>query len=373
MLKSVRNCNALPYAMAFGLILFLAGISQPAALAQNSLGLGGGEQVIQPEGPFAGFLNWINEWQAYFFKSLRDAIAALREDPSNGWYLVGLSFAYGVFHAAGPGHGKVIISSYMLANEIAARRGIALSFASAVLQGVVAIVTMGVLAFILRGSGIRSGEVATVLEIISYALVTALGAWLIWRKIIKPVLKARVVKEAHDHLAAHVHASASVHSPAHAGHGHVRLKHHNNDHNSRAHHDHGHHHHHEHDHDDCGCGHDHAPDPSLLSGKKLKFKEAVSAVLSVGLRPCTGAIVVLAFAFLNGLYLAGIGATLAMSVGTGLTVATLAAMAVGAKSIALRIAGVQEASVFLHRVIEGTGALLVFSLGLLLLLAALPV
>ena len=51
------------------------------------------------------------------------------------WLLVGLSFAYGVFHAAGPGHGKAVISSYMLANEVALRRGIMLSFVSAFLQG----------------------------------------------------------------------------------------------------------------------------------------------------------------------------------------------------------------------------------------------
>ena len=58
----------------------------------------------------------------------------MRTDGSKMWLLVGLSFAYGIFHAAGPGHGKAVISSYMLANEVALRRGILLSFVSAFLQ-----------------------------------------------------------------------------------------------------------------------------------------------------------------------------------------------------------------------------------------------
>ena len=56
------------------------------------------------------------------------------------WLLGGLSFLYGVFHAAGPGHGKVVISSYVLANETQLRRGVTLSVLSALLQSVVAVV-----------------------------------------------------------------------------------------------------------------------------------------------------------------------------------------------------------------------------------------
>ena len=64
-------------------------------------------------------MNWINVQQQDFYRSLTGALKAMREDGSKLWVLVGLSFAYGIFHAAGPGHGKAVISSYMLANEVA--------------------------------------------------------------------------------------------------------------------------------------------------------------------------------------------------------------------------------------------------------------
>ncbi|TIV12992.1 MAG: delayed-early response protein/equilibrative nucleoside transporter, partial [Mesorhizobium sp.] len=73
-------------------------------------------------------LMWINLRQQEFYHSLAAAMKAMRQDGSKLWLLIGLSFAYGIFHAAGPGHGKAVISSYMVANEVALRRGILLSF-----------------------------------------------------------------------------------------------------------------------------------------------------------------------------------------------------------------------------------------------------
>jgi hypothetical protein len=96
-----------------------------AAHAQSSLGIGASEAVVQPTGGlFGGFFLWINEMQRSFYREMTDALKAMREDGNAAWLLVGLSFAYGIFHAAGPGHGKAVISSYMLANEdaIEARR-----------------------------------------------------------------------------------------------------------------------------------------------------------------------------------------------------------------------------------------------------------
>ncbi|MEQ9248487.1 MAG: delayed-early response protein/equilibrative nucleoside transporter, partial [Nitratireductor sp.] len=98
-----------------------------AAMAQSSLGIGAAEPAITPTGPFAGTLQWINTQQQAFYRTLTGALKAMREDGSRLWVLIGLSFAYGVFHAAGPGHGKAVISSYMLANEVALRRGVILS------------------------------------------------------------------------------------------------------------------------------------------------------------------------------------------------------------------------------------------------------
>ena len=92
--------------------------------------------------------------------------------------------------------------------------------------------------------------------------------------------------------------------------------------------------------------------------------------MAVGLRPCSGAIIVLTFAFLNGLFVAGIFSTLAMSLGTGITVATLATLAVTAKNTALKVAGMQDNVAVFHRVVEIGGAALVFVIGFLLFSAA---
>ena len=314
------------------------------ALAQNSLGLGNSEQAIRPEGMFAEILLWIQQQQQEFYKLMTDALKTIQNDGNAIWYLTGLSFAYGVLHAAGPGHGKAVISSYMLANEVAARRGIMLSFASALLQGLTAVLIMGAIILFLRGTGIKSGNLSGTLTITSYFLVMLLGIYLLWIKIFKK-------KQLHAHAHEHAH------------------------HHDHSHHDHNHTHpdpHHVHT-DDCGCGHSHAADPKMLEGKNLSFKEAWSAVLAVGVRPCTGAIVVLSFAFLNSLYLAGVTAVLAMSIGTGITVAIIAIIAVTAKNTAVRIAGAQDSLGTIHRVIEISGAALVFLLGFLLFTAALTV
>lgn len=109
----------------------------------------------------------------------------------------------------------------------------------------------------------------------------------------------------------------------------------------------------------------------MLSDQEFGLRQAWSAILAVGLRPCSGALIVLTFAFLNGLYFAGIAATFAMAIGTGLTVAVLAALAVWAKDAAIRIGGAAERGAAVHRVIEIGGAAMVFLFGLTLLLAAL--
>lgn len=312
--------------------VFLSGNIE--ALAQSSLGVGRSEQAIKPEGMFGGLLLWIQQQQQSFYKAMTTSLKAIKDDGNTAWYLIGLSFLYGVFHAAGPGHGKAVISSYMLANEVAAKRGIVLSFASALLQGITAIVVISTIMLFLRGTGIKTSNLAGTLEITSYFLVMLLGVYLLWTKVF-------VKKSAHAHTHDHKHGH---HTPHHDPH-HVHT-------------------------DDCGCGHSHAADPKMLEGK-LGVKEAWSAILAVGLRPCSGAIIVLTFAFLNGLIVAGVLSTFAMSIGTGITVATLALIAVGAKNTAIKITGAQDSLATIHRVIEISGAALVFILGLLLFSASL--
>lgn len=336
-----------------------------AANAQNSLGLGQAEQAIKPEGPFAGILFWIQQQQKAFYKAMTDALKLIRSGNGGMWVLIGLSFAYGVLHAAGPGHGKVVISSYMVANEVQLRRGILLSFASSAMQAMVAIAAIGSIVLFLRGLGLRQADLARYLEIASYAGVTALGAWLLWRKLFPDRRTQTVALAATGHGAVHVHHDHHHHD--HHDHGHRDHGHHGHTHHGHEGHHHGHDHHHG---DVCSeCGHAHLPDPSLLEGR-MGIREAWTAVFAVGLRPCTGALIVLTFSFLNGLYLAGILSAFAMAVGTAITVSAIATLAVTAKNVALRLSSGSELRSGIYRAIEIGGAALIFVMGLTLLAAA---
>jgi nickel/cobalt exporter len=86
------------------------------------------------------------------------------------------------------------------------------------------------------------------------------------------------------------------------------------------------------------CGSTHMPDPRLIEGA-FSWRKAVGAVAAVGIRPCSGAIIVLVFAFSQRLFLAGILSVAAMSLGTGITVAVLAGTAVYMKERAVSFAG----------------------------------
>jgi len=306
------------------------------ALAQSSLGIGSAEQTLPSGGLFGDLTMWINTQQKAFYRALSGALKAMREDPAKLWVLIGLSFTYGIFHAAGPGHGKAVISSYLIANEQALRRGIAISFAAAFAQGLMAVVVIGVTFLFLRGTGIKMTSATYWLEIASYALIAAFGGWLLWRKL-RPMMVSTAVAQHHHNHHDHVH-----HGHSHA-HGEV-----------------------------CpDCGHSHAPDPKALQTDDFSWRGAGSAILAIGLRPCSGALIVLTFALLNGLYLGGVLSVAAMSVGTAITVSILATLAVTAKGFAVRLASTETAAARVSGGIEIAGAALVLILGLLLLTAAL--
>lgn len=340
--------------LALGYVLTLfAGYAH----AQSSLGIGNNEAVVPSTGMFSGMLNWINLQQQQFYRSLTGALKAMRDGGGGVWVLVGLSFAYGVFHAAGPGHGKAVISSYMLANEVALKRGVMLSFVSAFLQGITAVVMMTLVFLVLRGTSVSMTNATWFLETASYALIAAFGAWLLWRKL-RPMLRG--AQPVHSLSAAHAHDRGHDH------HDHANCGHDHDDHS----HDHGHHHHGEGE--VCAtCGHSHAPDPKLLEGKDFDWKAAWSAVAAVGIRPCSGALIVLSFAFLNGLWAGGVLSVFAMALGTAITVSALAVMAVTAKNWAVAFAGDGRAGNRIHNAIEIGGAALVMLLGLVLLAASL--
>lgn len=347
------------------------------AHAQSSLGIGANEATLPSTGFLAGLLNWVNVRQQEFYRALTGALKSMRDGGGGLWLLVGLSFAYGIFHAAGPGHGKAVISSYMLANEVALRRGILLSFVSAFLQAASAIVLMGAVYLALRGTSVSMTDATRFLEIASYVLIAAFGLWLLWRKA-GTRLAALVGRGPAHSLSAASAVTAAHHAHDHHHHGHAHVHHHDHGHHG---HDHSHHHH-DNDHAHHGhvhahgevcetCGHSHAPDPALLAGRDFDWRAAWAAVAAVGIRPCTGALIVLSFALLNGLIFGGVVSVLAMALGTAITVSVLATIAVTAKNWAVAFAGDGRMGNRIHAGIEIAGAAAVFLLGVILLSASL--
>jgi nickel/cobalt transporter (NicO) family protein len=318
-----------------------------ALMAQNPFG--GPRPPAEPQ--VGGIIGWILAKQSEFYREMSSTIRAAKSDGSAVWTLLGISFAYGIFHAAGPGHGKAVISSYLVANEETARRGIVLSFASALLQALVAVAIVAVLAWLLSSTAKTMCSAEKAIEIASYALIAAFGARLVWTKG-GGFMRALQAKPAPAMAASHHHEH---------DHGHHR---HDHDHG----HDHHHHHAHGHDHvHDEHCGHSHGPTPDQLAGPG-GWQRGLGAIFAVGLRPCSGAILVLVFSLAQGLFLAGIAATFVMGLGTAITVATIAVIAVSAKGLARRLsAGREGGGALIMRGIEfgAAGLVLLFGLGLL--------
>lgn len=263
---------------------------------------------------------YIQAQQQNLHRSLAGAIRALKSEGSvsAAWALISLSFLYGLFHAAGPGHGKAVLSAYLITQPTALKRSLALAAASSFMQGVTAIVVVtGIITVF--GLALRSsGVIVQWLEAASFSLVALVGIWLVWRsaKAIAPRFGLSLGSSEHHH-----------HS-----------------------HSHGHDHDHHHDHSDgssCSdghCGHAHMPTPAQAQNAG-SLREMAGIVMSIGIRPCSGAILVLVFSQVVGMTLAGIAAVLAMSAGTALAVATIALAAVGMRDGAWALTRLDDARV----------------------------
>ena len=292
-----------------------------------------------PPSEVGGFTGWILAKQAEFYRMLSGLIRAAKADGSAAYTLLGISFLYGVFHAAGPGHGKAVISSYLVANNETWRRGIVLSFASAILQAFTAIAVVGVAAVFLGATAKAMGNTVRVIEIVSYALILLIGLRLLW---VKGRAFLQVLGGGKGHRHDHGHE-----------HGH--------------HHHHHHHHHHDHEQEASAWGHGHAPEPSELAGAHW-LKRGLTAIVAVGLRPCSGAIIVLVFALAQGLFWIGVASTFVMGLGTAITVAAIATLAVGARGLAGKLAKAKPgAGLIILRGLETAAALVIVLFGAALL------
>jgi nickel/cobalt exporter len=346
----VRLHTSFAHALLIGILVLSAIVAVDGALhvlmAQNPFG--GPRPPAEPQ--VGGIVGWLLAKQSEFYREMSATIRAAKSDGSAVWTLLAISFAYGIFHAAGPGHGKAVISSYLVANQETARRGIVLSFASALLQSLVAVLIVGICAWLLNATAKTMCGAEKAIEIASYALIAAFGARLVWTKG-GGFMRGLQAKPP-------VPAMAAVHQHVHA--------HHHHDHDHHHHGDHGHDHHDDHVHDEH-CGHSHGPTPDQLAGPG-GWQRGLGAIFAVGLRPCSGAILVLVFALAQGLFWAGIAATFVMGLGTAITVATIAIVAVSARGLAERLSSGREGGgALIMRGIEfgAAGLVLLFGIGLL--------
>ena len=298
------------------------------AQARNPFNVG----ISEGGGQASGLVGWILAKQSEFERMMSASVRAIRAGDGGLWALLSIAFSYGVFHAAGPGHGKAVVAAYMFANEQALKRGLVISFAAAVLQGVVAIAIVGTLAILLNATARQMRDAASVVEVASFAGLALFGLWLFWRKARllwamlrpQPQISSRFACEACGGDEEHEHGP--------------------------------------------NCGHFHMPDPAML-GKHFSWRDAALTVVTAGSRPCSGAILILVFALSQGIFMAGVWATVAMALGTAITTGALAAVAVLAKGAALRLTGeTSRKGVIVIRALECAAALAVFLLGLGLLL-----
>lgn len=297
------------------LLAVLAGIvATHPALAQSPFG------VAAPLPESGGIAGFILAKQAEFYRLLTSAVRASKQDGSALGLLGGISFAYGIFHAAGPGHGKAVISSYLLANEATLKRGIGLAFASSFAQALTAILVASVFAVVIGATAATMSRAVYIIELAAYALIVLIGLRLAY-------FKGRALIAAWRGEPAHLHAPGEA----------------------------------------CEDGHGHLPAPEDLP-KGNGWREWWGAVLSVGLRPCTGAILVLVFALTQGIFWVGAVSTLLMGIGTAITVSTIAALAVFAKHAAVRLAANRPGSggALLLRGVEFLAALTLIAFGLAL-------
>lgn len=282
---------------------------------------------------------WILETQRSLHRQLTEALHAVDEAQTvvTATLLLGLSFLYGIFHAAGPGHGKAIISTYLLTHRESLRRGLLLSVSASFLQGITAILLVATLLLLLGWMTRETLAQVRHLEMASFLLVSLLGTWLIlralrggWRMWNQRGNPSATLAVSPSHPATPDHPQPTAHPSV------------------------------------CGCGHSHVVSPNSSSAW-------LPAVLAVGIRPCTGAVLVLTVSHLLDLWLTGVLAVLAMSAGTAITVAVLALLAVSARDVAGKLVGTSGSSFLqgLGPFVNLLGGLIILWIGLTLLLGQL--
>jgi ABC-type nickel/cobalt efflux system permease component RcnA len=262
-------------------------------------------------------------------QTLRDA------KQGNSWWpalsIIALSFAYGVFHAAGPGHGKMVTSTYFLSRDAGWKQGVAMGGLIAATQAISAIVLVGTLGLIFNLGPAAITKNGLLLELASYALIVVMGLYMCLR-----------IAQGRDDCCDHGH----VHE----------------------------HDHHAHEHEHVTATHDDPTAPTFAHAHATNTRARSPAIISaiiVGLRPCTGSILMLLFTLANGLFLIGIAAAFAMAFGVALTVSAIGLAAIGIRFGSQKLFSMPPAvSQWVRRIVGFGGAALITLFGVVLFLSA---
>lgn len=262
------------------------------ALALLALWIGGG---------FDQIANWAATLQRDFQNAMAGALRALRAgNPGATLGLMTVCFAYGFFHAVGPGHGKVLIGGYGLGARVPMVRLAGIALISSLAQGLTAVflVYAGILA-LGWGSKQLVGAAEDIFAPASYAAILLVGAWLILRGARKLWRQKQPSPPQHSHTHTHTHD--------HQGAG-----------------------------DICSdCGHRHGPTVDEAA-RVSSLRDLLILVGAIAMRPCTGAMFLLILTWRMGIVAAGIAGTFAMALGTASVTIVVALAAVGLRESTLR-------------------------------------
>ncbi|ERM61038.1 nickel/cobalt transporter [Vibrio cyclitrophicus] len=318
------------------------------------------------------------QWQREVNSELADLLYQAKSNPwGAGCYLIGFSFIYGMLHSLGPGHGKVIVSTYLATHPTKAKASLILTVVSALLQALVAVLLVSVLLWGFNASMRVVNDKANLFVSLSFALVAVVGTLICWKAlkniystVRKPKLKVKTITAFATDMPSLMAARSpiSTQSPmarrSSVSDGSAML-------NpirtiQSAEHSHA-----DHSHADCGCGHQHVADADAIN-KASTLREYAGIIITIGVRPCTGAIMVLLFANMVGLYWMGVLSALAMAVGTALTTSLIAMMTLTGKHLVKRYlaAGNKNSSASLKvagHYLQLFGGLLLIVIGLLLM------
>ncbi|MBN6080003.1 zinc transporter permease subunit ZevB [Aggregatibacter actinomycetemcomitans] len=264
-------------------------------------------------------------WQREFNQLISGYLREIKQQPVYaGSLLIAVSFLYGVFHALGPGHGKFIIAGYLATHQTKLGRSMQITFFSSLTQGVVAISAVSIVVLLLQLSSAYFNLSQLWLERTAYALVILLGLNWCWKsgktllRQHRQTKKQLQIKKIEGGLVNEMRVGSLIAGKSAVGISGVFAN--------------GHTEHHE----NCGCGHQHVPNPEQLN-QGTNIKESLLIILSIGMRPCSGAIFVLFLAYMLDLYAWGVIATLAMALGTGMTLSAFALLVRYARSTAVKM------------------------------------